>query len=70
MLAPPKTPERIVERLNRDIVAATRDVVFQQRVEAVGGRIASSSPADYFNRIRSETAKWAALAKERGLRTH
>lgn len=68
VLGPAKTPAAVVARLNRDIVAATRDPEFQQRVEAIGGSVAGSTAKAFADRIRAETAKWAALARERGMR--
>lgn len=68
VLAPAQTPAPIIERLNREVVAAATDPAFQQRVTAIGARVASSSVQSYGDRIRQETAKWAALAKERGMR--
>ncbi|MES2481312.1 MAG: tripartite tricarboxylate transporter substrate binding protein [Pseudomonadota bacterium] len=67
ILLPARTPAAVVERLNRDVVAATKDPAFQQRVEAIGGRVVSSTPAEYDAKLRSETAKWARLVQERGL---
>nr|WP_269458576.1 tripartite tricarboxylate transporter substrate binding protein [Variovorax sp. HW608] len=69
LLGPANLPAPVVERLNREIVAATQEPVFQQRVELIGGRVASSTPQAYSDRIAKETLKWARLAQERGMRT-
>lgn len=68
ILAAARTPAAIVERLNREVLAATTDPTFQQRVTAIGARVAGAPTKDYAERIRTETTKWAALAKERGMR--
>ena len=68
VLGPALLPAAVVERLNREIAATTQDAAFQQRVEAIGGRAASSTARAYADRIAAETRKWAQLAEARGLR--
>jgi len=68
ILVAPKTPPALIQRLNRDIVAAVQDAGFQQRLDAIGGVAAGSTPAEYAKRIGRETAKWARLVKDRGIK--
>jgi tripartite-type tricarboxylate transporter receptor subunit TctC len=67
VLAPAHTPADVVARLNRDVTAATQDPAFQKRLESIGGIVTNSTPEQFGAKLRAETAKWAALAKERKL---
>lgn len=68
VLGPARMPYPLVQRLNREVVAATQDPAFQKRLEAVGAAAASTTPEQYEQRIQTETARWTALARQRGLK--
>ena len=68
IMAPAKTPEGVVQRLNAELVRIIRDPVMKaalwdkQWIEPVG-----STPREVTRIMREESARWSALAKARGL---
>jgi len=65
-VAPAKTPEQVITRLNRDIGAALRTAEVAQMFSRIAQSVAFSSPAQFGELIRFETLKWAKLIKETG----
>ena len=66
--APRRTPAAIVERLNREIIAALADAGMKARFADLGGEPLAGSPADFGKLIADETAKWANVVKFAGLK--
>jgi tripartite-type tricarboxylate transporter receptor subunit TctC len=68
ILVPAGTPQEIISRLNREIakVAATPEV--QEGFKKVGLHLSVSSPQALDARIKRETALWAPVIKEAGIR--
>ncbi|MGE0559809.1 MAG: tripartite tricarboxylate transporter substrate binding protein [Burkholderiales bacterium] len=67
VLAPRGTPPAVVAKLNREIVAVlSRDEIQKQLIRA-GAEGISSSPDAFAKFIRTETGKWAAVAKQAGV---
>ncbi|MBI2224720.1 MAG: tripartite tricarboxylate transporter substrate binding protein, partial [Betaproteobacteria bacterium] len=64
VLAPAGTPPEIVSRLNAELVKITRNPEFLQRLTAEGGEAVGSSPEQFGNYIKTETARWAKIIKE------
>ncbi|MBV8536767.1 MAG: tripartite tricarboxylate transporter substrate binding protein [Alphaproteobacteria bacterium] len=58
VLAPGRTSPEIIERLNREIVAALALPELQNALVAQGFEPAASTPAAFAARIRSDTEKW------------
>jgi tripartite-type tricarboxylate transporter receptor subunit TctC len=56
-----KTPEDIVDRLNKEINAALANPEMQARFAQQGGVVAGGSPADFQKFIADETQKWAKV---------
>jgi tripartite-type tricarboxylate transporter receptor subunit TctC len=68
MFAPAKTPQAIVDKLNRDLVEilqtpATRTVLLDQGAEPVPG-----TPGEFAAFINSETLKWGRVIRTAGLK--
>jgi tripartite-type tricarboxylate transporter receptor subunit TctC len=66
IFAPAGTPSDIVEKLNRDVVAAlnskeVRDYLTQQSTDVVG-----NTPAEFAAQVRGETERWAKVVKASG----
>jgi tripartite-type tricarboxylate transporter receptor subunit TctC len=68
VLAPAGTPRAVIDKLHGSIIVAIQDPMFRKRVESIGGVVAESTPEQFSAKLRTETAKWAKLAKERGLK--
>lgn len=70
LLGPANLPRPVVERLHREIVAALSQPDIRQALSERGIDAAPSTPAELAAQLRSETAKWAPLAKSVGLQTN
>lgn len=58
---PAKTPRAIVERLNREIIAAVNDPHIKQRFQELGVVENTSTPDGMRKRVINEIARWNAL---------
>ena len=66
MLAPAKTPQPIVDRLNRELVAIMQSDDVKQRLANAGANALWSTPEEAGRFIREETVRWARVIKESG----
>lgn len=68
LFAPAKTPRPIVERLNKEVVTWLRlpDVI--EKMTSDGNEIVASTPEELATLLRSETLKWAKVAKSAGIK--
>ncbi len=62
LLAPAKTPARIIDRLNLETVAALKSPEFSDALKARGITPIGSTPADFKTFLTTEIAKWKQLA--------
>ena len=60
------TPRNIVDRLNREIVAALQSPDMRQSLEDQGVDVIPSSPEQFTALVRSETTRWATVVKQSG----
>jgi tripartite-type tricarboxylate transporter receptor subunit TctC len=67
MMVPAHTPMPVVERLHGELEAASKIESVRSRLIALGYLPVISTPAEFAERIRSDTARWAAVVKEAGL---
>lgn len=67
MLAPAKTPRAIVQRLNTDLVKLLGDPGQKARFAGLGYETVGSTPEEFGAWIRSETAKWSKVIRERNI---
>jgi len=67
LLAPKGTPEAVIARLNREMVAIMRDPAMQQWMQSRGAEAVTSSAEEFAAYIRKDLAKWARLVKEVGI---
>jgi tripartite-type tricarboxylate transporter receptor subunit TctC len=68
VLAPAQTPKDIVARLNKDLVAILQLPDVKERFAADGGDPGGNTPEEFARYIRSETEKWARVAKAAGIK--
>jgi tripartite-type tricarboxylate transporter receptor subunit TctC len=68
MGVPKKTPQEIVEKLNREINAVLAEPELKKRLIELGGAPLISSPDAFGAMIVAETEKWEKVVKSAGLR--
>jgi tripartite-type tricarboxylate transporter receptor subunit TctC len=69
MIAPAKTPEKIVATLNRIANEAMADPGVKQKLADQGLTVAGDTPEHFRGFIETETAKWAKVIKDAGVET-
>ena len=62
--APAKTPEEIVERLNKEINAGLNDPALSARISDLGGIRLTGSSADFRKLFVDDAQKWAKVMRE------
>jgi tripartite-type tricarboxylate transporter receptor subunit TctC len=67
LLAPAGTPREIVARLNGETRAAISARGSREKLEALGYEIVGSTPEEFSELIRTESAKWERVIRERGI---
>ena len=67
-VAPANTPADIVNRLNREIVAALAVPEIRERALAAGVEPLSNTPQEFAAMIREETRKWAQVIRTAGIK--
>lgn len=67
LVAPAGTPPERIERLRDEAAKTLRDPVLAARLEALGGTLVLSSPAEFRSLIASELPRWRAFVKEVGI---
>jgi tripartite-type tricarboxylate transporter receptor subunit TctC len=68
LLAPAKTPRPIIERLHKDVVAVLAQPDVAKRFAADGADVAPSTPQEFAAHIKAESATWAKVIKEAGIK--
>jgi tripartite-type tricarboxylate transporter receptor subunit TctC len=68
MVAPAGTPASIVDRLNRETVKIMASADVHKKLDAIGIVPLGSTPAQFADVIRKETATWARVIKDTGIR--
>ncbi|MBA2963546.1 MULTISPECIES: tripartite tricarboxylate transporter substrate binding protein [Ramlibacter] len=66
VFAPGRTPDAVVQRVNREIARLQQDHDFQAKLAATGFEPQGGSVAESREYLRSELAKWARVVKETG----
>jgi tripartite-type tricarboxylate transporter receptor subunit TctC len=61
--APRHTPAAIIDRLNNEINAGLADPKVRARLDALGGGVFATSPAEFGRFIADETEKWGKVVK-------
>lgn len=68
IVGPAHMPKDIVTRLNREIRIALASPAVRERFKLLGAEIAPSTPEEFLDLSRRETAKWAGIVKFSGAR--
>jgi tripartite-type tricarboxylate transporter receptor subunit TctC len=68
VVVPAATAAALVERLNREIVAALGERDLRERLESLGAEVAAGTPREFAEYIAREIPKWAKVVKDSGAR--
>jgi tripartite-type tricarboxylate transporter receptor subunit TctC len=68
LFAPAQTPAAVVQRLNRETVAALRRPEVREQIANAAAEAIGSSPEEFAEAIRQETARWTQVIKDTGMR--
>jgi tripartite-type tricarboxylate transporter receptor subunit TctC len=68
ILAPAKTPQPIITKLNQEIVRILHTEELKDRLSADGSEPVGNTPEQFGAHIKSEVAKWNKVVKEAGIR--
>ncbi|MCW5625940.1 MAG: tripartite tricarboxylate transporter substrate binding protein [Burkholderiales bacterium] len=68
VLAPAKTPEGVLTKLNAALNQGLRDATVQKRLAQIDLEPAGGSGADYGRLIKSESERWSKLIREKNIR--
>jgi tripartite-type tricarboxylate transporter receptor subunit TctC len=64
IFAPAGTPQPVVDRLNREVIAVLKDPEIVHRLSEIGAEPVGSTPSELDDYVRGEHDKWAKFAKE------
>ncbi|HVX77842.1 MAG TPA: tripartite tricarboxylate transporter substrate binding protein [Bradyrhizobium sp.] len=64
LLAPPKTPNDIVEKINKTVVAAMGTQEFRHHLATLGAEPTPQTPEEFARYINADVAKWTKLVKD------
>ena len=68
VLAPAKTPQPIIAKLNREIVRILQTPEMKERLAADGSEAVGNTPEQFHAHIKSEVAKWNKVVREANIR--
>lgn len=68
LLAPPKTPQAVIDRINREMTAALKAPEVAEGLKARGVDATPSSPAEFAAFIHAEDRKWTPIIKQAGIK--
>jgi tripartite-type tricarboxylate transporter receptor subunit TctC len=68
LLAPAGTPPALIERLNREMVAALRRPDVAERLFNSGVEVVAGTPAELAATMKAEMGKWGKVIKDAGIR--
>ena len=68
MFAPAKTPPRLVQRLNEEILRVLERQDVKERFLAVGIEAVGSTPQEFAAILKADQAKWGKLIRDLGIR--
>jgi tripartite-type tricarboxylate transporter receptor subunit TctC len=68
VVAPANTPREIIARLNAEIAKILRERGHREKIAASDFEVTATTPGEFGEFIRAETAKWAKVVKASGAR--
>jgi tripartite-type tricarboxylate transporter receptor subunit TctC len=68
LLAPAGTSRAIITRLNAEVARVVRSAEMREKLASQGAEPGGGTPEDYAAAIRADTATWARVIKDAGIR--
>lgn len=68
MFAPARTPQAIIDRLNKEVVRVLHAPDFSERVSSLGADVVGTAPAAWGTFLAGEITKWTKIAKAAGFK--
>jgi tripartite-type tricarboxylate transporter receptor subunit TctC len=68
LVAPAGTPQKVIERLNAEVLKALKRADLLKKLEDDGSTALGGTPAQFADFIRSEQAKWGSAVREAGIK--
>jgi len=68
ILATGRTPQPIIDKLNREIVRALQSAEVRQQLTSLGLEPVGNTPGQFGSTIRAEMAQWAQVVKQAGIK--
>jgi tripartite-type tricarboxylate transporter receptor subunit TctC len=68
MVAPPRTPTAVIDRLNRETVKIMESAEVREKLHTIGIVPLTNTPAEFAALIDKEAAYWAKVIKDTGIR--
>src|SRR5712691_4580879 len=68
LMAPAGTPSAIIDKLSREAARVLAAADARKRLDELGMEVIASTPAEFATVIASETAQWAKLIKDAGIK--
>ncbi len=68
LFTPRGTPPTLIAKLNAEMVKMFAEPVFAQRLAEQGSEPQTSTPSELTQHVRSESARWARVMEQAGLR--
>jgi tripartite-type tricarboxylate transporter receptor subunit TctC len=67
-MAPAGTPPAIIDKLNRETARVLAAAEVRKRLDELGMEVIAGTPAEFAAVITSETAQWAKVIKDAGIK--
>ena len=67
LLAPARTPQPIIAKLNAAFTGAMRDPEMLRKMDANGITAAATTPEEFSALLKSEIARWDRVIREKGI---
>src|SRR6266852_765439 len=68
VLAPARTPQPVIERLQREIAAVLADPVVRERYGVLGIEPVGNTPEQFAAQIREDLARWEKVVRQAGIK--
>jgi tripartite-type tricarboxylate transporter receptor subunit TctC len=68
LMAPAGTPKEVIDKVQRDSAKVVLTDEFRARLTQIGMEPVANTPSDFAAAIKTQSARWATVIKERGIK--